>query len=112
MSHRRSFNLFVMLAIVMFLLSEGVFGQGQRATSTMTSASLVAVVAWNAIAQRAAITVAKPTDAVRTRGQSQNGPGARTDYAADAAAARRRSNSVIERSGLFAGLSLLAAVSV
>jgi hypothetical protein len=48
-----------MLAIVMFLLSDGVFGQGQQATSTMTSASPVNVIAWNAIAQRAAITVAK-----------------------------------------------------
>src|SRR5438552_18183272 len=59
MSHHRSFNLLVVLAIVMLLPSGKVFGQGQRTASTTTSASPAAVIAWNAIAQRAAITVAK-----------------------------------------------------
>ncbi len=59
MSHHRSFKWITLLAVLMLLLSQGVvFGQGQQATPA-TSAKPDAVITWNEIARRAAITVAK-----------------------------------------------------
>src|SRR5947208_38758 len=60
MSHHRRFRSSAAIAVVILLLSQGcAFGQGQLPSSPMTPANPTAVLAWNAIAQRTAIAVAK-----------------------------------------------------